>query len=408
MIIIEKPYTAFQNEKVFLRALITDEQNGLKEECYYVTNQEYGKYFCDEIADAFVIGLLLPALQSNQDIIVKGALSERLYFNLCNTIVFSLSEAFKYQAIRILPQRLVNIDFKSFAVATGCSLGIDSFATILKHTSDQVPKNYRLTHLAIFNAGAYGEKDLSKVKLSFQNDLNELIEFSNEINMPLVSIESNLAYFYTSTSFDYNQTNVIRIVSTILSIQKLFKKYIFSSSYPLQQHTISALNLAYFQSILLPSFSTTNTEIIDGEPYLTRCEKTSIIADNELVRKHLHVCLRDLVLNDLMPIGPWVNLNSDKRNCSGCEKCLRTLVTLDILDKLQYFNKVFDLQKYRSLRKLYFAKIIGLKNRDYFSNDIYKLAKSRKFKMPLLSRTLSFLYKLRLIDIYYNVVSKIK
>lgn len=408
MIIINKPFIENLNGKVYLKAIIKDDTNKLCEACHFVTEEEYGKYFCDEVSDAFVIGLLLPALQSNQDIIVKGAMSEKLYFNLTNTVIFLLSIAFNYKPIRIVPDNLVSLNFESFAVGTGCSLGVDSFSTIIKHSSDKVPASYRLTHLAYFNAGSHGEENFEEVHKSFQNDLVKLYDFSKEINLPLIPIETNISLFYTSTNFDYNQTNVIRNVCVVLSFQKFYKKYIFSSTYPIQEFKITDKNLAYFQSILLPAFSTNNTEIIDGDPELNRSDKTLLIANNDMVHKHLHVCLSDLVRNNNMLIAPWIKLKTDKRNCTGCEKCLRTLVTLDILGKKENFNEIFDLRKYQSLRNLYLAKILGMKNRDYFCMDIYNLAIFNKFKIPFISRLLSLFYSLKINELFYWIISKRK
>jgi hypothetical protein len=409
MIIINKPFIETRYGKVYLKAMVTDECNRLSETCYFVTEEDYGKYFCDEVSDAFVTGLLLPALQSNQDIIVKGAISEKLYFNLTITIVFILSKAFNYKPIKIIPEKIVRMNFNSFAVGTGCSLGIDSFSTIIKHTADDCPDSYKLSHLTYFNVGAHGEKETEMVNKSFQNDLIKIKEFAEEIKLPLITVESNLPVFFRSYSFNFNQTHVIRNMSMVLSLQKLFRKYIYSSGYPVSEIHLSSVDPTYMEGLLQPNLSTENTELIVGGPNLSRAEKANEICDNNLVQKHLYVCVKDLAINNKMNLGPWVKIQDvEKRNCSGCDKCLRTLLVFEIIGKLDEYNELFDLPKYHSLKKLFMAKVIGLKNKSFVFKDVYSLAIKNNYKISFLSRLLSLVYKFGIVNLFYKIVLKFK
>ena len=58
MITIEKPFVEKVNNEVFLKAHIKDEYADIEGDCYYISNVEYGEYFTDEVADAFVVGML--------------------------------------------------------------------------------------------------------------------------------------------------------------------------------------------------------------------------------------------------------------------------------------------------------------------------------------------------------------
>ncbi len=408
MITIDKTYIEAVNEKVYLKAVITDEHNKLNEICYFVTQKEYGKYFCDEVSDAFITGLLLPALQSNQDIVVNGAMSEKLFFNLSNTIIFLLGKAFNYKPIKIIPDKLVKMDFKPFAVGTGCSLGIDSFSTIIKHTADNCPESYKLTHLTYFNVGAHGEVETEKVNDSFQNDLIKVKDFAKEVQLPLLTVESNLPDFYRNYNFNFNQTHVIRNMSMVLTLQKLFKKYIYSSGYPVSEIHLSAIDPTYMEGILQPNLSTENTDLIVGGPNLSRAEKAIEILDNEVVKKHLYVCVKDLAINNKMILGPWVKINdNDKRNCSGCDKCLRTMLVFDIVGKLDDYAEVFNLAKYHSLKKLFMAKVVGMRNKSFVFRDVFDMAINEKYKISLISRFLSVFYSLKINEMVYWILTKV-
>ena len=403
MIQIEKPRLEEKDNQVYLISHIVNSSSNYENDYYYMSEVEYGNYFCDKVADAFVVGLLIPAIMSGQHIRIKAPMSEKLYYNLCHTVIFALSKALNLPEIKIIPEDLITTDFHPEGVGTGCSLGIDSFSTIIEHTADNCPSSYKLTHLAFFNTGAYGEKNSQKVHNSYLNILNMVKEFAREIELPLISIETNLPQFYNEWKLDFNQTGLIRNMSAVLTLQKLFKRYIYSSGYPLYKTQLSKSDLATMETFLLPALSTESTELVVGQPNLSRTEKAKIICDNNLVQNYLYVCCQDLVINNEMHCGPWINLNKNqKRNCSHCDKCLRTILILDILGQLDKYDKVFDISNIFLRRVLYMAKVIGLKNRSFVYKDIYNLATQENSKISFLARLLSVIYKFRIIDLYYK------
>jgi len=408
MIIIDKPFIETIGDKTYLKSYIIDEFTGTHDFCYYFTGTKYGNYFTCEVADAFVLALLLPALQSNQSILVKAPISEKLYYNLKNTIIFLLAKAFKYKEIEILVTETVVLDAKSNGVGTGCSLGVDSFATILSHTTPDCPKSYKLTHLTFFNVGSHGEENLDEVREAYLKDLKEIQIFADEINLPLISLESNLVTFYSKYDLNFNQTHVIRGMSMVLSLQKLFKKYIYSSGYPVSEIHLSSIDPTYMEGVLLPNLSTENTTLIVGGPNQSRTEKMTQISDSPLAMKYLYVCCKDIVINNNMNIAPWVNLNNDseKKNCSGCDKCLRTLVGLDAINKINNYENLFDLEKYGKLKTLFIAKTIGMRKRSFVYLDIYNLLKKEKFKIPFISKLLSITYRIKIDVLLYKIFNK--
>jgi hypothetical protein len=403
MIQIDKPRIEEKDNQVNLISHIVNSLSNYENDCYYVADIEYGKYFCDEVADAFVVGMLIPAILSGQNIKINAPMSEKIYYNLCHTVIYALSRAFNLPAIKVMQKELIKANYHPESVGTGCSLGIDSFSTIIEHTADNCPPSYKLTHLTFFNTGAYGEKNSQKAHNSYLNNLKMVKEFANEIKLPLVSIETNLPQFYDKCNIDFNQTGLLRNMSVVLTLQKLFKRYIYSSGYPLYKTQLSKTDLATMETFLLPSLSSESTELVVGQPNLSRTEKAKMICDNNFVQNYLYVCCQDLVVNNDMHCGPWINLNKNKkRNCSHCDKCLRTILTLDILGKLEKFDKVFDYSNKFLIRVLYMAKVIGLKKRNFFFKDVYNLAVQEKFKISFLARLLSVLYKFKIIDLYYS------
>ena len=90
-------------------------------------------------------------------------------------------------------------------------------------------------------------------------------------------------------------------------------------------------------------------------------EKTEIISDWEVAQKHLNVC----------------SANTSAENCSNglvCGKCLRALITLDAMGKLDKFAGVFDIDKYRKMSEAIKCLVVLNRNKDTFYADLYNFA----------------------------------
>lgn len=69
-------------------------------------------------------------------------------------------------------------------------------------------------------------------------------------------------------------------------------------------------------------------QIIHDDATATRRQKVAAIAAEPLVQRYLRVCWRNTTPN---------------YNCSRCEKCLRTMVLLELAGQLSHYHRAFDL-----------------------------------------------------------------
>ena len=104
--------------------------------------------------------LLIPAMETGEDIQVAGTVSECLYYNLTRPAQAVLQEVLpSLHHIDIHPEDVKPASEEASGVATGFSSGIDSFAVLADHYyADKVPSNFRLTHLLYNNVGS-GEEE---------------------------------------------------------------------------------------------------------------------------------------------------------------------------------------------------------------------------------------------------------
>ena len=205
---------------------------------------------------------------------------------------------------------------------------------MVEHTDESCPPNYKLTHLTFFNVGASGDYGGNHARDLFYQRIEAVRPCADELQLPLVTLDSNINEIL---NMNYLPTHTYRNVAAVLALQKLFKTYYYSSGYTLWQFELNHSDSAHYDVYALDMLSTNDTKFFSSGEIYSRVEKTDIVSTHPLSYKYLNVCV------------------AAETNCSRCHKCQRTLVTLDLLGKLDLYNKVFDHNDYRMHRSKYFG-----------------------------------------------------
>ncbi|MEX2375596.1 MAG: hypothetical protein WD942_08445, partial [Dehalococcoidia bacterium] len=136
-----------------------------------------------------------------------------------------------------------------------------------------------------------------------------------------------------------------------------------------KRHSRRAAPIAYSDPVLLPLLSTdTITLLLTGGEF-RRVDKTKQVADVEASWDALDVC---------------VSHTSADSNCSRCEKCVRTLATLDIYGVVDRYCEAFDLNLYERCRSGYLAQVLIA--RDPLVVELRDAAREQGFRWPLSAR----------------------
>lgn len=263
-------------------------------------------------------------------------------------------------------------------------MGVDSLSAILRHTEPNCPDSYKITTLTNFNVGAYGDS-FEVAHKSFENDLVLVRQFAEEMKMPVITVESNIGLLFPDFNFD--QCGPIRTMSAALSMQKLFKKYYYASGTSNSVFEIVGHTMCHYAQMLVPLLSTESTELIVADSDKNRIEKTEYIVDHPLTKRYLHVCWREILANDYNMSGLR---ESDKLNCSKCDKCQRTLMALEIMGKIQEYGEIFDLNIWNRDRVRYIAKIIAKKKNEVYKMELWNLMRERNYRIPFKSKLLAY------------------
>jgi hypothetical protein len=317
--------------------------------------------------DGFAVAALTIAMERGErELIVEGAISERLFHNLTRQIEPILQLVVpKLHSVSIKPDALDGSGQPGGrGVITGFSGGIDSFCTIADYLNPSLPR-YRLTHLLFCNVGANGRG--AGGQRVYVERWNLIKDFAREIGLEMIRVDSNLDSLIETR---FERTHVLRNVSVVLLLQGLVGKYFYSSTYRFQDCYVGeASDLAYADPFTVPLLSTESLESISTGCQYSRVEKTRRAISVSQARHMLNVCVTPLT--------------GSGRNCSRCFKCLRTLATLDLLGQLHAFEQVFDLSVYnrRRVRDEYLM-MLPARTKDPFIREILELARQSDVRLP--------------------------
>lgn len=95
MIKIGKPVIETKDGKAILKARIINDVEQKDDWLWYATDEGNGKFFTPEVADAFVLPMILRAVKTQQDIVVETSMSAKLYYNLNDAVLYAVGKAFE-------------------------------------------------------------------------------------------------------------------------------------------------------------------------------------------------------------------------------------------------------------------------------------------------------------------------
>ena len=311
---------------------------------WFKVHQDYHE-FITERTDAFVAAMLPLAMSIGENLEVRGRVSSRLAYGL---------REYQYIANGWWPDqyKIIDINYSQLescdptqtagAVCSTFSGGVDSFYTLWKHLPDNEEiKENRLTHCLIINGF---DKNVDLENTGSLDDLHLLYEkMLDNHGIKLITIRTNQQQFRQAGIKPLHTSIVSALTSSTLMLGHLFSKFYIPGS---NKYTnILPAGAHPFTDHL---FSTETMETIHDGAEGTRVEKTAALSEWPATYSTLRVCHRKTPKN--------IVKNGLVENCCKCPKCIRTMVTLDLLGALSKY-KTFPLP----LKRSDIRKIRGLK-----------------------------------------------
>jgi hypothetical protein len=313
-----------------------------------------------ERSDAAALAMLYPAMLSARPLHVAGPLSERLYYNFSGPLqaaLRSINPALK--RIRVTADRLVR-PLPAAGVAGGFSGGVDSFSMVKRHHLDHPTQGFRLTHLTLHDIWS-GERFMDFDGPDVPTGMRRVMELAGRWGLPLVKVASNIGAYYRNVRFE--DTHTLRNAAAAHVLSAGIGRFLYSSAYALDMITLRRVHdIARADPVILSMASSEAVDLHSGDCDFCRFEKTDRVTFVPESRDYLHVCAET-----------WGD------NCSSCWKCRRTLLTLEVLGKLDAYRRIFDVDRYLREKPLWLDE--ALRGEDPFILEIKAFATERGFRI---------------------------
>lgn len=267
-------------------------------------------------ADAFLAATLLPAMKAGARIEIAGSTSPRLRASI-ETIQdihtsWNWDPALRRVAVHG-PQRQPPITGRG--AASFFSGGVDSFYTALK-------RDREIDALVLVHGF-----DIPLADLRLRGAVSTAMRgAAAELGKPLIEVETNIRSLAELHDMSWNWYHGAALGSVALLLAPRFERVFIPSSYP------------YFwlepwgsHPLLDPLWSTESLDVVHDGCEATRTAKVRRIAASDAAVRWLRVC--------------WEHPDG-AHNCGRCEKCVRTMVNLEItgaLDRCGTFETPLDL-----------------------------------------------------------------
>ena len=327
---ISPPRISQVNGSTTVSAEISTAKTGLdRPKALYFSTLSTGPGSFSIRADAFVTGLLPMAMMLGESVDVDAPVSTRLAHGLehYQDILTTWWPHF-FQRVDIRYSNLAERPDELRPSGVGCcfSGGVDSFQTVLDLRMPAVRfPEFAITHALMINGFD------QVMDLNHQGDSQKMNEvYARALaqwDIELIMIDTNLKLFKESVM---NKTHLWATFGGSLAacahaLGSVFGRFNLPSHATYEHADLEPVGS---HPILDPLLSTDQLQVMHTGARWSRARKLEALIDQPVFRDNVRVCFRN----------PEFDVDSGAViNCGKCEKCIRTIISLDILGRLDEF-----------------------------------------------------------------------
>jgi len=320
--IVHEPEIKVDDEFVCISSVFETNKKlpGLPSQLWYRFPKRYSSYI-EKRADPIAPVALLVAMSLGEDLLIKGEISSHLYYHLREyQNIFHSWYPEIFDLVTISCEKVLSFGHiikRGEGVATAFSGGIDSFYTLWSHLPEQEGiLDANLTHGLFVHGLDLYLNDSSSYDAAF-----EIFEsVFADLGLELVQAYTN-AYDFSALRIDWRVFHGAPLIGTALALGSLFQRfYVPSSMVDFQR--VNPYGTSPLTDHLL---STERTEIVNHDSGISRSDKFEKIASWDVTHQNLRICANKKGLSGV-------------QNCGTCHKCIRMMVTLELLDLKPYYQ----------------------------------------------------------------------
>ena len=273
--------------------------------------------FLDGSPENFLPALLLPAMHRREDLTIEGRVDPRL-----------LRQSGQVQEILVgwyddLTPVQIHAEPGSpeprtpaSGIGSFFSGGVDSFHTLIESQSGHIPLAGTVTHIVYVRSTAGSNYRGFGVPLRVSDDTafmeREMIEVARQKKVEIIPVDMNMQALFPNFNWDTHyhgaaMATLAHCLSRGIGLQIISSSFTYPNLRPWGSHPMTD-----------PLWSSDKLRLYHYGCHVSRAEKAADVVGNDPVAmEHLRVCLYDAA-----------------KNCGKCQKCVRTMISLDIAGKL--------------------------------------------------------------------------
>jgi hypothetical protein len=282
-------------------------------------------------ATPFVPPLLLLAAYRSRDLIVDAPVAQALLAQL--PAVLTLWHRWDPRAACIdVKATPVRMERRAAAAATFFSGGVDSFYSVVANVSRYDAADPRSIRSLVFCQGFdIGLDDRQRAHVVGA----QLARAANALGKELISARTNAREFVACVDWAHHGYGPC-LGGLGLALSGIADTIYLPAAYAYQQIHADGANASH--PFIDPLWSTENVDVVHSGGEATRAQKIARLSQSPVALAHLRVC--------------WQN-REGTYNCCRCEKCLRTMVELElcgVLGSMEAFPLPLTADALRALR----------------------------------------------------------
>jgi hypothetical protein len=325
----------------------------IPKELWFSFPEKFEPYITPRI-EAFLLGIMIPAMHYRENIELRGAFSPKLAYNL-RDLMHLFHKTSKLSPINIRYQSLEVFQPSQdpIGVMTSFSGGVDSMYSLYAHLAENEPiPEARITHGLLIHG--YNDFDIAlNDHVYFERIQKQYLDLFGELGLELVVAKSN-AYLFSKFRISWNLGYIPTQIAFVYLLSNLVKRFY----HPTDGDYVEVNRADPDYSAFL---SNETFDVINHTVQKTRFQKVEAISQWRPAHKNLRVCLK------------WDKQKVDI-NCSECHKCLSTMVLLEMTGAYEKFTTFKQPYPKNTLIRY----LLLLNNSEYFFLTIKNGAKQRK------------------------------
>ena len=305
--IVHSPKIEKKGSKIRVSAYIEVEtKNQYSDTLWYEFDEEYENYI-STCANGFVSAMLFLAMYLGEDIKAIGTMSPKLAYGLKGfQSFFNFWHPNQFQIVKIRCDGFEIEKKTPQGVMCTFSGGVDSFYTLYQHLPENEDNlHHQLTHCLLIDGFAIPRTD--KLNTSYKIIKKSYEKLAESLGIKLVFVATNLANFYQG------KISPAQLDGPVLASVPLILGGLISTFHIASCLTYSQILPRGSNAVTNPLLSTEKLSVTTHGSDKTRVEKTKVIAEWPETYDKLRVCWQDFGV----------------KNCCRCEKCVRTMITLE-------------------------------------------------------------------------------